>query len=161
MNKKGSRANAAPLLCWDIFMETLQRRDLFAHDISTIQKIGRANKWPPLELSFENALIWENKTIVVTDPSLKIIHATENLVGMTGYSPAEVIGKTPKMFQGIKTGKKERALIREAINQQKPFDVVITNYKKDGTTYACHVEAYPIFNQKNELVNFIAYEKAA
>ena len=161
MEKQGSRANSAPLLCWDIFIETVERREFFADDIKSLRKISRANKWPPLDLSFENALIWENKTIIVTDPTLVILYATKNLADMSGYSASEVIGQTPKMFQGKETGKKERSLIREAIDQQKPFEVVITNYKKDGSLYHCHVDAYPVFNSKKQLVNFIAFEKAA
>lgn len=161
MKKKTTRANAAPLLSWDVFIETIQRREYFSEDIAAIKKLGKAARWRRLERSVENALIWENSTILITKPTLEIVYATRNLAAMTGYVPEEVIGRTPKMFQGAETGEAERARIREALNAEKPFEVTIVNYKKDGSTYACHVEAYPVFNQKKELVHFIAFEKAA
>lgn len=159
--KKAVHTTYAPLLCWDIFMEGYHRRIELADDLKKMQKISMDNSWSPPNIAFDNALIWNNKIIIITDPVLTIIHATENIFAMNGYQPGEVIGHSPKMFQGEATTHAERRIIRTAVDAQKPFDTVITNYKKDGTLYKCHIEGYPIFNRQGTLVNFMALEKTA
>ena len=64
------------------------------------------------------------------------------------------------MFQGAETDMTERKKIRNAIDQQRQFESTVVNYRKDGSIYRCHIEGYPIFNKKGNLVNFIAIENA-
>jgi PAS domain S-box-containing protein len=153
--------NSHPLLCWDIYLEGLYRRTKCSNDLDTLEMLMRKNDWHPPIFSLDNALVWENKVIVLTDSKLNIIHATENIFVMNGYQPDEVIGKHPKMFQGPATSLTERAIIKAAVVNEQRFDTIITNYKKDGSIYKCHIEGYPIFNTKGTLVNFIALENAA
>ena len=80
---------------------------------------------------------------------------------MNGYKPSEVIGKTPQMFQGKDTSADTRKMIKSAIIQRLPFEAVILNYCKNGEPYNCHINAFPIFNHKKILVNFIAFENIA
>ncbi|MEO6729822.1 MAG: PAS domain-containing protein [Ferruginibacter sp.] len=153
---------AHPLLCWDIVMEGSARRKEFAKDITALQNCIKANGWYTLlESAVDNCIVWENKTIIVTDPALQIILATKNIYEMNGYQPHEVIGKHPKMFQGEATSIVSRKKIKTAVEKQVPFECDIVNYRKDGRIYTCHIEGYPIFNRKKQLVNFIAIENAA
>ena len=133
----------------------------FADDIKSFQKIAKKYNWPLQEVAFDNTLIWENKVIVVTDNLLNILHASVNIFEMTGYAPGEVVGNNPKMFQGTATEPDERSRIRQAVENHRPFKTIITNHKKDGSTYKCHIEAYPVFNIDGKLVNFVALENAA
>jgi len=80
---------------------------------------------------------------------------------MNGYHPHEIIGKTPKIFQGELTSEISRTKIKNALLNQLPFKEIIVNYKKDGTTYLCEIEAFPKFNKKGELLNYIAFERIA
>jgi PAS domain S-box-containing protein len=150
-----------PLLCWDIVKEGMNRRTEFAHDIQSLQYLLDKNKWASPMQSIDSSIIWENKTIVVTDTDLNILVATKNMYQMNGYNPAEVIGKHPKMFQGKETSMQSRQQIKIAIEQKTNFNCNILNYKKDGSLYTCHIEGYPVFNSMGQLVNFIAFENAA
>lgn len=152
---------AHPLLSWDICLEGQQRRLQLANDLKTIQKIMDNNNWHPPIINLDNTLVWENKIIIITDTKLNIIHATENMFVMNGYKQHEVVGKNPTMFQGAKTEITERQKIKMAVEKQSPFETIITNYKKDGSIYKCHIEGYPMFNKQGHLVNFIALENAA
>ncbi|WP_228526582.1 MULTISPECIES: PAS domain-containing protein [unclassified Flavobacterium] len=78
---------------------------------------------------------------------------------MTGYRESEVLGKTPKMFQGPATCKTALKEIREAIELKIPFEKIIQNYKKDGRIYKCNIRGVPVFNLKGELSHFVAFEK--
>lgn len=151
---------AHPLMCWDIIQEGQIRRQEFENDIRAINEIRTNNKWDFIyPRTLDNCIIWENKTIIITDPSLKIELATKNMFEMNGYKPEEVVGQTPGIFQGEATTDKEKKLIRDAVRKRHSFESIITNYRKNGTLYRCHIEGYPVFNVEGKLVNFIAFEK--
>lgn len=148
-----------PLLCWDIIQEGLSRRSNFAEDINALNYLARLNAWDFVpEKGLVNSIIWENKTIIVTSTDIRIVFATKNMYQMNGYKPSEVIGQSPKMFQGKQTAAAQKHLIGTAIKSLKTFDATVINYRKDGSIYHCHIEGYPVFNNRKQLVNFIALE---
>lgn len=154
-NQEGT---AMPLHSWDFFGDYFDYLKLAVSDLSKLEELSKANRWKA-NWNFSEELL--DKVILVTDMDLKIVFASENIIQMTGYSFDEVIGKSPKIFQGEKTSAKELQQIRKAIDSKLPFDRTIINYKKNGETYSCHIKAFPVFNKKNEVVNFIAFENAA
>lgn len=155
--KKGLTGNA-PLLCWDIFIYAYKRRlQLFA-DLQRLATIKKQYGWFNIAAEPDFALIWLNKTVIITTPSLQIIHATENIFDMNGYRPHEVIGNRPSMFQGGETTQESKNIIRMGVDTHTSFETTILNYKKDGTPYTCHVKGYPVFNKTGTLVNFMAFE---
>ena len=130
----------------------------FKNDLDALSKISK--KWD-FENIYQRELINNKSVIVVTDVDLKIVYATANIKGMSGYEADEVIGNSPKMFQGKDTNDKVLSVIREAIDQHKPFEVSILNYKKDNSTYICDIKGFPVHDKKGKLINYIAFEKAA
>ena len=92
-----------PLICWDIIAESLHRRIALRDDLKILDKVARNNNWHFTETSWCDSFIWENKVIVVTDTLINIIHATENMFAMNGYTLPEIVGKNPRMFQGERT----------------------------------------------------------
>ncbi len=160
--KKIKKVMSHPLMCWDIVSEGNARRFDFEMDLEKMRNIKKLNKWElNMKRNIEDSIIWENKTLLVTNAKLDIVWATKNIFEMNGYQPKEVIGKHPKMFQGAETSLSSRKMIRLAVEESSSFECNITNYKKDGSLYTCHIEAYPVFNQSGELINFLAFENAA
>ncbi len=150
---------ANPLMCWDIVLEGAGRRKEFAHDLDALHTIVRKNEWRNVsERIFDSSVVWDNKIILVTDANQHILMATKNMYKMNGYQSGEVIGKTPKMFQGEATSSQSKKEIRTAIDNLVAFETNIVNYKKDGSLYNCHIEGFPVFNKRGRLVNFIAIE---
>ncbi|MEZ0007850.1 PAS domain S-box-containing protein [Flavobacterium sp. 28YEA47A] len=148
-----------PLYSWDFFGDYLEHLKIILSDLSKLKTLSKSNQWK-FNWNFEEEL-QKDHVVVVTDSFLNIVFASENIIGMTGYASKEVLGKSPKLFQGAKTSKNDLKLIREAINAKIPFEKTITNYKKNGETYSCHIKAFPVFNRKKQVINFIAFEKAA
>ncbi|MFT5754807.1 MAG: PAS domain S-box-containing protein [Flavobacterium sp.] len=148
-----------PLISWDFFSQSFSNKQLTILDNSVLSKLETKNNW---ETTWDFTNMLQNETvIVVTDSKLKIVFASENINKMNGYNPKEVIGQTPKMFQGKDTDAAISNEIRLAIENQKPFDKVVLNYRKDGSVYKCHIKGHPIFNHNGKLINFIAFEKIA
>ena len=121
--------------------------------------IAFKNKWVQSDWDLKNTP--QDEVIIVTDVKLKIVFASHNIVNMNGYHEEEVLGKSPKMFQGEATDGTTSSEISKAILEQKPFEKTVMNYKKNGDVYACIIKGYPVFNNKGELIHYIAFEKAA
>ncbi|WP_425234981.1 PAS domain-containing protein [Ulvibacterium sp.] len=150
--------SSLPLISWDFHATHFQKVCKDHADVFQLKKLAQINKWStPLEL--DDKLIQEDYVIVVTDSHLKIVHATQNILEMNGYMPKEIIGKKPKMFQGKDTCMQTSEEIRLAVRQRKPFEAVVLNYRKNGSSYKCWIKGEPIYNIYGEVVNFIAYEK--
>jgi len=147
-----------PLLSWEFYGEHHASLENFKDDLSALTKLTK--NWM-FEADYQNELIDKQSVIVVTSPSLEIVYASKNMKKMNGYEPKEVIGNSPKMFQGTNTCSVTSAKVRDAINNEKPFEVSILNYRKDNTTYKCLIKGYPVRDKKGKLVNYIAFEKAA
>ncbi len=151
----------APLLSWDIFLMSMYQSKTESNDIITIKSIIKNGKWYNPAVSVEEKFRFDNKVVVITDAKLKIQFATENMFYLNGYKLDEVVGKSPKMFQGEGSEMESRRIIKMAVESKLPFDTVMTNYRKNGTVYKCHIKGYPIFNKKGELVNYVALENVA
>lgn len=156
---KIAEGTVMPLHSWDFFATNYDAVKASLFDANQLQELAQENHWLG-NWNFSEQL-QDKKTIVVTDSKLTIVFASQNILQMSGYQNNEVIGNSPKMFQGEATSKEDLSEIRAFIGSQKPFEKTIVNYKKNGETYLCKIEAFPVFNSKKQLVNFIAFERAA
>jgi len=154
----GNKPQALPILSWDLSGSYFDRTCRDFNDLSFLKSLSQTNRWSYLE-SFQEELIGKEQVIIVTDPELNIVFATNNVFKMSGYTLNEIKGKNPKIFQGKKTSSKSAASIAKAIKNMVPFEAIILNYRKDGSTYQCRIKGEPIFNKKGKVVNFIAYER--
>lgn len=148
----------SPLLALDFhyeFAKALQTQDF---DFKRLNALAISNKWD-FPLNFKAKL--HQDTIIVTDTKLRIVFASHNLTKMNGYKEVDVLGKSPKMFQGVATNSTTSREIRDAILRRKPFEKRVVNYKKSGEVYTCQIIGLPIFNTKGQFSHYIAFEKAA
>ena len=148
--------NSVPVLAWDFHYEYLNELKATFDDLKKVRKISNRFSWDENNLEIENRIL--DEVIVVTDANLKIVFASNGIKKMTGYTESEIIGKTPKIFQGPNTSESALEEIRAAIRLQIPFENTVDNYKKDGKIYRCRINSVPIFNLKGELSHFIAFE---
>ncbi|OCB77314.1 PAS domain-containing protein [Flavobacterium crassostreae] len=151
--------NATPLFSWNFYGTVLQQLRNANLDTQKIDQIAATFKWESANWELKKALYED--VIVVTDPALKIVFSSQNMVKMNGYKAEEVVGKTPRMFQGKDTCIETSKEIKIAIQKQLPFEKKVLNYKKNGDPYYCIIKGFPIFNKKGFLSHFIAFEKTA
>ncbi|CAZ95650.1 MULTISPECIES: PAS domain-containing protein [Zobellia] len=146
-----------PLLSWDVHATHVRVLCETGNALVDLCQFAEMNRWAYSKL--KDLVLGEDQVVVITDPQLSIVHTTPNINTMTGYRPDEIIGKTPKMFQGKDTDRQVLLKIRTAIERKKPFKAVVLNYRKDGSAYSCQIQAEPVFDKAGQLVNFIAYER--
>lgn len=155
----GLKINRLPLYSWDFYSDFLLGLSGNILDAKKLKEMAISNDWI-LNLNLQSELD-KDTVIVVTDAKLQIVFSSKNIIKMNGYKQEEIIGKSPKMFQGKNTCATTSKEIREAILEQKPFEKWVLNYCKNGKPYNCHIKGYPIFNTKGDLSHFIALEKVA
>ena len=85
-------------------------------------------------------------SIVITDATVqgKIIYANKAFKKLTGYDPSDVIGKAPRILQGVGTDKKVIGRLAVALKSGKKFQGKTINYKKDGTPFIMYWRVSPI-----------------
>lgn len=139
-------------------MDAHQKRMGLLNDVQSLKKISGKNKWTDT-WDMEAALLQHGKVVLVTDSLLHIVFASSNILLMNGYLPKDVVGKTPRLFQGKNTSAATKQVVRKAIIKMQPFTVSLLNYRKNGSVYNCGIEAFPVFNNRKEHINYIAFEK--
>jgi|SRR6218665_169531 len=153
-----SNIRTVPVMSWDFHHEFVAELRALKTDALRLQQISEAFNWDH-QWDFTKKL--QQQTILVTDAKLLIVFASENMTLMNGYKESEVLGKTPKIFQGKDTDRSLSKSIRKAVGNRKAFEATLLNYKKNGTTYHCHVKGFPVFDKTGNLCHFIAFETAA
>ena len=147
-----------PLLSWNFHVENYNEMISFREDLMMLKEMSK--NWD-LEINFQKELTLEKMVVVVTTPKLEIVYATHNIQKMNGYSPNEVLGQSPKMFQGKDTCLAISKKIRFAVENKIAFEEVVVNYKKDKTVYNCKIKGMPVFDNQGVLINYIAFEQVA
>ncbi len=113
------------------------------------------------ELPLLQALV-ENSfdSVLITDASSdgKIIYANPAFKILTGFDPAKVIGKTPRILQGPATDKKVIARLSSALKSGGRFEGKAINYKKDGTPFIMFWRVVPI-KVKRTIVAWVAIQR--
>lgn len=95
------------------------------------------------ENSFDSILITTATT------AGKITYANKAFKKLTGYETSEVIGKSPRILQGVGTDKKVISRLAAALKSGKKFEGKAINYKKDGTPFIMFWKVLPIKVGKN------------
>ncbi|MGM0635173.1 MAG: PAS domain S-box protein [Bacteroidota bacterium] len=101
-------------------------------------------------------LITENK---IDQPGPKILFANQSFCEMTGYTEAELMGKTPRILQGPKTNQQQLKNIREALEANKAIEVDLINYKKNGEEFWVNINISPVLDHTGNCTHYIALEK--
>lgn len=89
------------------------------------------------------------EAVTVTDGKERIIWVNSAFQTVSGYSEEEAVGRRPQDFlQGPETSPQTRRRIREALSQDRPAQVEILNYHKDGSEYWVNLSISPLKRMK-------------
>jgi PAS domain S-box-containing protein len=98
--------------------------------------------------------------IVLADNDGKIQWINQSFTKITGYELHEVIGKSPgSLLQGKDTDMSIAVRMRECVRQNKGFDELILNYKKNGEAYWNKVHVETVYNDVDKKINFIGFQR--
>jgi PAS domain S-box-containing protein len=114
-----------------------------------------------LESAVENTqdgiLITEAKHVDAPGPEL--LYVNQAFTRITGYDLAEVLGRTPRLLQGPKTDRSQLDKVRTALQEQKPVQVELLNYRKDGSEFWVELNIVPIANKRGQVTHWVALQR--
>ncbi|MBS3963750.1 MAG: PAS domain-containing protein [Methylomonas sp.] len=99
--------------------------------------------------------------VTLADPDLDdcpIIYANKSFEKLTGYGQNDVIGRNCRFLQGADREQPARYQLAEAIKNHVPAEVILRNYKKDGTLFHNHLKVTPLFDHKQQVIYYLGIQ---
>lgn len=94
----------------------------------------------------------------VRRPDAPLIYVNKGFEQMTGYTPAETVGKNCRFLQGPGTDPLTVAAIRNAVRAGAPLIVDLLNYRRDGSTFWNRLSLRPVHNASGILTHYIGIQ---
>ena len=91
-------------------------------------------------------------------PDLPIMFVNPAFEAITGYSMAEVIGRNCRFMQGDDREQPERAQLRAAYASGEPCQVVLRNYRKDGSMFWNELNLSSLRDASGVITHFITVQ---
>lgn len=88
-----------------------------------------------------------------------IAFVNEAFSALTGYTAAEVMGKSPGILQGADTDPVVIERLREAMIAGRVFEGKTTNYRKDGRPFTMHWRVAPVAENGGNANYYIAVQR--
>lgn len=137
------------------------------HDITALEKtkhfLQRQNfqKISNLNDALKNIEQYENVMNAINivsriDTYGKITYVNEQFMKLTGYSKDELIGQTYDLIKHEDNDKTLSKEMWEVINSGKLWMGTIKNKSKNGKTYHINAVISPIFNQDDEIIEYVS-----
>lgn len=96
---------------------------------------------------FQRALECTSNGVVISDLSLPgqpVFYANPAFLAITGYEPAEAIGRNCAFLQRGDTQQPELDELRSAVRERRTATVVLRNYRKDGSLFFNELAIAPV-----------------
>lgn len=115
-------------------------------------------------LLFEAIIQQTNAAVVITNteinpPGPKILFVNSAFTKLTGYTTEEIIGKNPRILQGLRTDRNVLNQLRQKLEQGDTFVGEAINYTKNGTEFYMEWEVTPLKNKSQEITHFLAIQR--
>ena len=91
-------------------------------------------------------------------PDMPLIFVNAAFISMSGYALEGIIGKNCRFLQGEDRSQEGRYSIRQAINEGTHCQVLLKNYRKDGSYFWNDLIISPIHNASGEVIHFIGVQ---
>jgi len=100
-----------------------------------------------------------DNAVILTDAEGRIQWVNDGFMRMTGWTLAEIQGRTPGSFlQGPETDPETVQFMSTQISAGQGFRVEVLNYHKSGTRYWVALELQAMHDSEGNLTNFMAIE---
>ena len=80
----------------------------------------------------------------IGSPGPVIVYANAAAQRQTGYTITDLLGRSPRIFQGPKTDTKAMQNFHEAMAHWQPLREVVLNYRKNGSTFWVEIDITPL-----------------
>mmetsp|Transcript_102394 Transcript_102394/g.141560 ORF Transcript_102394/g.141560 Transcript_102394/m.141560 type:complete len:206 (-) Transcript_102394:291-908(-) len=108
--------------------------------------------------TLQQAVSNTSDAVVLTEarPPYAITHVNAPWCKMCGYTQEEVEGQTNSILQGPETDEALLADLMASVRRGEPSSATLINYKKGGKRFVNQVSIAPVYNEHDELDQFMA-----
>ncbi len=116
------------------------------------RRLAVENKLQQLSQAVEQSA----NAIIITNTKAEIEYVNRSFSQLTGYSPGEVIGKTPKLLRGGKTPARIDDQIQATLRAGKEWTGELQNRKKDGSLYWSLQSISPLKDEQGNITHYLS-----
>jgi PAS domain S-box-containing protein len=107
----------------------------------------------------DRALGAVSQGVLIADAQRNITYANAAFEVLSGYSEADMLGRSCSLLQGPQTDAQVVQAIRRALAAAKAFHGELLNYRKDGTTFWNDLSITPVFDTSGEPTQFVGVQR--
>ena len=103
-----------------------------------------------------------NDIVLITDaepldePGPRIVYVNDAFEQRTGYTREEVLGKSPRLLQGLNTQQAELRRLGASLKAFQPVRAELINYKKSGEEFWIELDIVPIADGKGCFTHWVS-----
>jgi diguanylate cyclase (GGDEF)-like protein/PAS domain S-box-containing protein len=94
-----------------------------------------------------------------TQPHLPLVYVNDAFTAITGYPAEEALGRNCRFLQGEDSDPEAVKEIRRGIAQHQDVQVLLRNYRRDGSLFWNQLSISPVFDEKGECTHFIGIQQ--
>ncbi|RCV85710.1 EAL domain-containing protein [Vreelandella rituensis] len=100
--------------------------------------------------------------IVMADaskPDMPLVYVNDAFCTLSGYMPEEVLGRNCRLLQGPDTDVASATAIQQAIVKRDCVNIILLNYRRDGTTFWNRLSLSPVFDDQGCCTHYIGIQQ--
>jgi PAS domain S-box-containing protein len=102
--------------------------------------------------------------VLVTDtgldaPGPRILALAGDVERLTGYAPAELVGRSARIFHGPQTPRAALVRIRDALAAGRACREELLHYRKDGSSYWVELQASPVRDAAGRVTHYASLQR--
>ncbi|MFZ4057295.1 MAG: PAS domain S-box protein [Ferruginibacter sp.] len=133
--------------------------------IGALQDISLQKKEEQELKLFESVITNATDSIMITDAKIhsgkgpRMVYVNDAFLKMTHYTKAEVMGKSPRMFQGPLSDRSALSKMKSAIVNKEHCDIETVNYTKEGEPYWVSFSVVPLLDNNGNTTHYISIQR--
>jgi PAS domain S-box-containing protein len=147
-----------PVAAYEITLLTQAQGKAKSREMTFFEQLTDQYQWVISPKQHQQYLrgLQQGYSLILTDETKMIRWTTANFFSMTGYSPREVLGQTPRMLQGPQTDPLMAKQVSDSLGAGESVKADLLNYRKGGQPYMCRLQIDPLRNRQGGLTHFLA-----
>lgn len=113
----------------------------------------------------ESVVVNANDAVLITEaepidlPGPRIVYCNAAFTKTTGYTEAEVLGRTPRLLQAAGTDRVALDRLRRALERWEPVEVELLNVRKDGTEFWVELSIVPVADETGWFTHWVSVQR--
>lgn len=142
-----------------VWLRPFVRREVYRQQQRVVQQ-QQLNQLQIFKQTCDSAV----EAVVITEadldaPGPRIVYVNHAFCEMTGYSSSELIGKSPRILQGVGTDYDMLKRLRESLERGHSFQGETVNHRKDGRPYIVEWNIEPLRDAQGIITHFASTQR--